>query len=132
METFLDQSSLFTSGTDETDVVTQPEDAVGHLTEIPPKLHEDIMENPELLRPVARGMALVNLHNLFVKMKHPATPNKDRLEFQGLLNKMAGLEAKEQVASGAGVVINITRAKDDRETITIEGSAKQVTDGTPD
>lgn len=129
METFLDQSSIFAS---KPDTVTQPEDALNRPTEIPPKLVEDVMDNPELLRPVARSMAVVNLHNLFVKMKNPATPVKERLEFQTLLNKMAGLEAKEAVASGAGVIINITRAKDDRESITIEGTSKQVTDVTPD
>ena len=109
--------------------VTQPQDAINRSAAIPPKLVEDVMENPELLRPVARSMAAVNLHNLFVKMSHPATPNKDRLEFQALLNKMAGLEAKEAAQGGGpSVVINITRALDGKEALTIEGASQRLPD----
>jgi hypothetical protein len=75
---------------------------------MPPQLVEKIADNAELLRPVARGMAAINLHNLFVRIQHPNTNNKDRLDFQSMLNKLSGLDAKEAPQSaGAGFSITI-------------------------
>jgi hypothetical protein len=125
METFLDQSAVFTAKPDQ---LTQPEDAVTKLSGVPPQLVEDVMDNPELLKPVARAMAATNLHNLFVRMSHPATPNRDRLEFQAMLNKMGGLETTpNQKSSGPGFSINIVLPGHKKE-LTIEGTATPVND----
>lgn len=97
----------FESGSDK---LTQPADAMSKNYQIPPKLVEDVQNDPEKIRPVARSMAAVNLHNLFKRIQHPATTNSDRLAFQTMLNKMSGLESKEPVitpGSGFSIVINI-------------------------
>lgn len=92
------------------ETITQPEDARAKNYAVPPQLVEDVQSNPEKMRPVARSMMAVNLHNLFKRVQHPATTIKDRLELQNLLNKMAGLEAKEPLNPHAGqfsITINI-------------------------
>lgn len=113
--------------TSPTPTLTQPTDALQKSTHMPPKLVEDVQDNPELLRPVARSMAAINLHNLFVAMQHPRTSNKDRMDFQTLLNKLAGLEAKAQSASdaGPGFSINIVLPGHKKE-LTIEGTATKL------
>lgn len=119
------------SGGDGRGMVTQPDDAERKNYAIPPKLVEDVQKDPEKIRPIARSMLAVNLHNLFKKVQHPATSIRDRLEFQGMLNKMAGLEAKEAVSTaGAGftITINIPPAGDTAGTV-IESTAKLVEDG---
>lgn len=101
--------------------VTKPQDAVNRSTAVPPQLVEEVMTNVELLRPVARSMAAINLHNLFLKVQHPNSPAKDRLEFQQVLNKMSGLtEVKDGGKGGdSGPGFSIT--------INIPGSDKSVT-----
>lgn len=90
------------------ETLTQPEDVKRELANIPPALVEDVQDNPEILRPVARSMAAINLHNLFVRMQHPATNNSDRMAFQTLVNKMGGLDGKDTgTAAGAGFSITI-------------------------
>lgn len=97
------------SGSIENEKLTQPQDAVDQALHVPPQLVEDVQDNVEMIRPVARGMAIMNLHNLYTRIQHPATTNRDRLEFQALLNKMSGLEAKEaqQNSNGSGFSITI-------------------------
>ena len=66
----------------------------------------------------------MNLDNLFRTMQSPEINPTARIEFQKLLNKMGRLEpdSKTEIAgSGPQVVINITRAKDQEDAITIEG-----------
>lgn len=108
--------------------LTQPADAANRRVQIPPRLVEEVQDNVELLRPVARSMAAVNLHNLFTRIQHPATSAKDRLDFQSMLNKMSGLDAKEQGnTGGAGfsITINIPQVGVDKGHI-IEAKAAQV------
>jgi hypothetical protein len=110
------------------DTVTQPEDAARKPAQIPPKLVEDVQDNPELLRPVARSMAAVNLHNLFLRIQHPATNNADRLSFQAMLNKLGGLDAKEAGPTGGpgfSITINIPQVGADKGH-TIEAKATVV------
>lgn len=89
---------------------TTPEDALAKSTHLSPALVDEVQENPEAIQPLARGMAAVNLYNLFVNVQQ-SNSNKDRLEFQALLNKMTGLEKAAVRDAGAGpqfsVVINI-------------------------
>lgn len=105
------QPHVEASRSTESETLTQPQDAIDRALHVPPQLVEDVQDNVEMLRPVARGMAAMNLHNLFTRIQHPATPNRDRLDFQSLLNKMSGLEAKEvQQGSGAtgfSITINL-------------------------
>ena len=105
------------------DTQTLPEDALQRATHLPPALVDEIQDNPEAIQPLARGMAAVNLYNLFVNIQQ-SNSNKDRLEFQTLLNKMTGMEkaAVKEAGSGPQVVINITRAKDSSKEV-IEGVA---------
>ena len=75
---------------------------------------------------LARLLGAVNLDNLFRTMQSPEVNPTARIEFQKLLNKMGRLEpdSKTDVAgAGPQVVINITRAKDQEDAITIEGQA---------
>jgi hypothetical protein len=106
--------------------LTKPQDALDRATRMPPQLVEKIADNAELLRPVARGMAAINLHNLFVRIQHPNTNNKDRLDFQSMLNKLSGLDAKEAPQSaGAGFSITINIPGSDKG-LTVEGSAERI------
>jgi hypothetical protein len=111
---------------DMSDTITTPDDAMAKATHLPPALVDEVQDNPEAIRPLARGMAAVNLYNLFVKVSHPATSVKDKLEFQTMVNKLAGMDTKVQEAgSGPQVIINITRAKDKTSEV-IEGIAVKV------
>ena len=101
----------------------------------PSKTHKPILsaeelaaieQDPSLMETVARLLGAVNLDNLFRHMQNPNINPTARIEFQKMLNKMGKLEPDTKAdASGAGpqVVINITRAKDESDAITIEGQA---------
>lgn len=89
-----------------------------------------IEEDPSLMETVARLLGAVNLDNLFRTMQNPEINPTARIEFQKMLNKMGRLEPETKTdVSGMGpqVVINITRAKDQEDAITIEGQT--ITDG---
>ena len=98
----------------------------------PTQLHEPILspeqltqieEDPSLMETVARLFGAVNLDNLFRHMQHPDINPTARIEFQKMLNKMGRLEpdAKlESTGTGPQVVINITRAKDQDDSVVIE------------
>jgi hypothetical protein len=75
---------------------------------------------------VARLLGAVNLDNLFRHMQNPTINPMARIEFQKMLNKLGKLEPDTKAdtqGSGPQVVINITRAKDRDDAITIEGRA---------
>lgn len=107
---------------------------VNHVID-PTKLAEPILtptelakieEDPSLMETVARLLGAVNLDNLFRTMQNPEVNPTARIEFQKMLNKMGRLEpdSKADVAGvGPQVIINITRAKDQEDAITIEGKA---------
>lgn len=105
------------------DTQTLPEDALARSTSLSPALVDEIQDNVEAIQPLARGMAAVNLYNLFVNVQQ-SNSNKDRLELQNILNKMTGLEKAQvqQGNSGPQVIVNITRAKDSSKEV-IEGVA---------
>lgn len=90
-----------------------------------PKDLEDVKEDPTKLQVVARLMGAVNLENLFVALQDRQANASLKLDFQKLLNKMGGLEPDTQNTGGGGpqVVINITRAKDNSDSVTIDGTA---------
>lgn len=111
--------------------VTKPQDALDRSTQVPPQLVEEVMDNVELLRPVARSMAAINLHNLFMKVQHPATTTKDRLEMQTLLNKMGGLTEIKDTSKGGdngpGFQITINIPGSNRGVV-VDGSATVVSE----
>jgi hypothetical protein len=112
------------------DQITSPEDAFAKSTHLPPALVDEVQDNPEAIRPLARGMAVVNLYNLFTKVSQPSTSVKDKLEFQTMVNKLAGMEAKVQdqtATSGFSVVINIPQIGMQQGS-TIEATATRVVD----
>ena len=83
-----------------------------------------IEKDPALMETVARLLGAVNLDNLFRHMQNPDINPTARIEFQKMLNKMGKLDPDTKAdTAGAGpqVVINITRAKDQSDAITIEG-----------
>ena len=83
-----------------------------------------IEQDPPLMETVARLLGAVNLDNLFRHMQNPDINPTARIEFQKMLNKMGRLEPDTKLdtnGSGPQVVINITRAKDQSDAITIEG-----------
>ncbi len=84
---------------------------------------EEIGDDPTQLGRRARIMGAHNIAGLFLAAnKMDASPTL-RVEVQKLLNKMGGLEPKEEQHSGGPqVIINITRAKDNEATV-IEGKA---------
>jgi len=108
----------------------------------PTKVHESILSPDELLaieddpskmETVARLLGAVNLDNLFRHMQNPDINPTARIEFQKMLNKMGRLEPDSKVDLGVGgpqVVINITRAKDQNESIVIEGTSEAIIDDT--
>lgn len=89
---------------------------------------QQIEDDPSLMETFARLLGAVNLDNLFRSMQNPTINPMARIEFQKLLNKMGRLEPDTKVDPNAGsgpqVVINITRAKDHSDAITIEGRAQ--------
>ena len=92
-----------------------------------------IEEDPSKMETFARMLGAVNLDNLFRTMQNPTINPMARIEFQKMLNKLGKLEpdTKAEVSgNGPQVVINITRAKDQDDAITIEGSAQALEDGT--
>jgi hypothetical protein len=99
-------------------------------SKVPPKLVEDCLENPDSIRPVARAMAAINLHNTFVKVSHPNASLKDKLEFQAMVNKIGRIDTKdvEGVQKGAGfsITINIPNMPVQTGSV-IEAKATQVT-----
>jgi len=93
---------------------------------------ESIEEDPSKMEVVARLMGAVNLDNLFRHMQNPQVNPMARIEFQKMLNKMGKLEPETKTDTGVGgpqVIINITRARDQSEGITIEGSSQAISDG---
>jgi hypothetical protein len=71
-------------------------------------------------------LGAVNLDNLFRHMQNPSINPMARIEFQKMLNKLGKLEPDtkaDNIGGGPQVIINITRAKDRDEAITIEGKA---------
>ena len=94
-------------------------------TDLPPALVDEITANGDAIRPLARGMAAVNLFNTFKRVQMSGTTIKERIDFQNMLNKLSGMEVRDLVATAGGapaVVINITRARDERDTLTIQGT----------
>jgi hypothetical protein len=85
-----------------------------------------IEEDPTKMETVARMLGAVNLDNLFRHMQNPQINPMARIEFQKMLNKLGKLEPDtkaDNTGGGPQVVINITRAKDRDDAITIEGQA---------
>jgi len=85
-----------------------------------------IEEDPSKMETVARMLGAVNLDNLFRHMQNPTINPMARIEFQKMLNKLGKLEPDtkaDNIGGGPQVIINITRAKDRDEAITIEGQA---------
>ena len=85
-----------------------------------------IEEDPSKMETVARMLGAVNLDNLFRHMQNPTINPMARIEFQKMLNKLGKLEPDtkaDNLGGGPQVVINITRAKDREEAITIDGQA---------
>lgn len=85
-----------------------------------------IEEDPSRMETLARMLGAVNLDNLFRHMQNPTINPMARIEFQKMLNKLGRLEPDTKADVGGGgpqVVINITRAKDHTDAITIEGKA---------
>ena len=85
-----------------------------------------IEDDPSKMETVARMLGAVNLDNLFRHMQNPTINPMARIEFQKMLNKLGRLEPDVKASSagdGPQVVINITRAKDKEDAITIEGQA---------
>lgn len=85
-----------------------------------------IEEDPSKMETLARMLGAVNLDNLFRTMQNPTINPMARIEFQKMLNKLGRLEPDtkaENLGGGPQVVINITRAKDRDDAITIEGQA---------
>lgn len=115
--------------------VTKPQDALDRKTQVPPQLVEEVQNNVELLRPVARSMAAINLHNLFMKIQHPNTPARDRLEMQKMLNEMAGLELKgaavQQSGGGFSITINLPQVGEVKGNV-IEAKAEKIISADPE
>jgi hypothetical protein len=89
-----------------------------------------IEDDPAKMETLARLMGAVNLDNLFRHMQNPTVNPATRLEFQKILNKMGKLEpdgkAVVGVDGGPQVIINITRAKDNKEEVVIEGTSAAI------
>lgn len=98
-------------------------------SKVPPKLVEDCREDPDAIRPVARAMAAINLHNTFVKVSHPNASLKDKLEFQTMVNKIGRIDAKDaeslQKGGGFSITINIPTTAGHAGSV-IEAKATQV------
>lgn len=84
-----------------------------------------IEDDPAKMETLSRLMGAVNLDNLFRHMQNPQINPATRIEFQKLLNKMGKLEPDTKTENGSSpqVVINITRAKDNEDSLVIEGSS---------
>ena len=90
-----------------------------------------IEDDPSKIETVARMLGAVNLDNLFRHMQNPDINPQTRIEFQKMLNKMGRLEPDTKLdlgGSGPQVVINITRAKDAPDGVTIDGSSEAIID----
>ena len=97
-----------------------------HKAILSPADLQAIEDDPSKIETVARMLGAVNLDNLFRHMQNPTINPTARIEFQKMLNKMGRLEPDTKLDTGGGgpqVVINITRAKDQSDAITIEGQA---------
>ena len=94
-----------------------------------------IEDDPSLIETFARLLGAVNLDNLFRHMQNPDINPTARIEFQKMLNKMGRLEPDSKLdvaAGGPQVVINISRAKDQDDSLVIEAVAspfEAITDG---
>lgn len=92
-----------------------------HLTRVPPKLVELAIEDPKVIEPIARAMALVNLDNLFEKMRDPSISVGQRIEFQRLLNDI-GRIAKKEDAGVAQVAMPTVRISFGGNTVSVSAT----------
>ena len=102
-----------------------------HKALLSPKDLLAIEDDPSNMETFSRLLGAVNLDNLFRHMQNPDINPATRIEFQKMLNKMGRLEPDTKLdlgGSGPQVVINITRAKDAPEGITIDGSSEAIID----
>lgn len=86
----------------------------------------ELEEDPSKMETFARMLGAINLDNLFRTMQNPTINPMARIEFQKMLNKLGRYEPDTKADNQGGgpqVVINITRAKDRDDAITIEGQA---------
>jgi len=104
-----------------------------HKAILSPADLQAIEDDPSKIETVARMLGAVNLDNLFRHMQNPDINPATRIEFQKVLNKMGRLEPNtklENTGDGPQVVINITRAKDSPDGVTIDGSSEAIIDET--
>ena len=104
-----------------------------HKARLSPKDLLAIEADPAKMETFSRLLGAVNLDNLFRHMQNPDINPATRIEFQKMLNKMGRLEPNtklENQGDGPQVVINITRAKDAPDSITIDGTSEAILDET--
>jgi uncharacterized short protein YbdD (DUF466 family) len=104
-----------------------------HKALLSPKDLLAIEADPAKMETFSRLLGAVNLDNLFRHMQNPDINPATRIEFQKMLNKMGRLEPNtklENQGDGPQVVINITRAKDSPDSITIDGTSEAILDET--
>jgi hypothetical protein len=90
---------------------------------LPPKLVDDVQHDIEAIRPLVRGIAAVHLYDTYKRVMHPNASLKDKLDFQTIVNKMAGVDVKsstEPVGPSFSVTINIPNSD---KSVTVEGTS---------
>lgn len=104
--------------------------AVAKTLAIPPALLEEIAAgNEEALSGTARVQLAYIMEAMTHKCVDPSTSPSAVASIMEVLRKMAsGSKGDADKSAGPGVVINITRAKDRDDAITIDGTANECTD----
>ena len=82
--------------------------ALDRFTGIPPKLVEEAANDPRALERVARAMAAVNLHNLFMQAKKEGVGVSTLLSLQTMLNRMGRIDREDAQAGGSLPMVQIT------------------------
>jgi len=102
--------------------------AVANILAIPPTLLSEIAEgNEEALSGTARVQLAYIMETMTRRCVDPATSPSAVASIMEVLRKMSSGKAGDADKSGEPrVVINITRAKEKHESVTIEGNAVEV------
>ena len=112
------------------DLITTPQHAIDQLTvKLAPADIEVLQDDPEALAQLSRAqLAVVQTTMVHKLLTNPdATPSQFS-QVHERLTKTAKLEGKESGAgNGTKLIINFIRAGD-KESITIEGSAREIPD----
>jgi hypothetical protein len=109
----------------------EPNPAVTSLTNIPPAMLEDLIENPQAMNPTYRIMLASAVDATYRRIQDPSTPVGQRIQFIDQLAKLAdaypkaGIQANAN-AGGPALSVQIIFNKPEKAAPVIEATTVEV------